>query len=132
MRRCLRPVQPGHADSVMHVEWRRLSARRSEEIGGLDALARHGATEDATIKLARLRPHPRIFRVYFLSLQKIPQPSEFDDLFSGQDGARQGWLRDGVNFIQMMLGCRLAHELPYAFVKSALSYQVCSCAERGA
>jgi hypothetical protein len=29
-----------------------------------------------------------------------------------------------MDFIQMALGCRLGHELPYAFVKAAISYQV--------
>ena len=29
-----------------------------------------------------------------------------------------------MNFVQMMLRFRLGHELPYAFIKSAISYQI--------
>jgi hypothetical protein len=43
--------------------------------------------------------HPRILRVDFLSLKKLTQPGEFNDLFSGQDGAYQRLLRSGVNLI---------------------------------
>jgi hypothetical protein len=32
----------------------------------------------------------------------------------------------------MMLGCGFGHELPYAFVKSAVSYQIWSGAKGGA
>jgi hypothetical protein len=70
--------------------------------------------------------------VFEVSLEKIAQPGEFNDLFNGQDGAHKVLLRSGVDFIQMMLGCRLGHELPYAFVKSAISYQIRSGAKSGA
>jgi hypothetical protein len=54
-------------------------------------------------------------------LEKIPQPGKFNYVFSGRDGANQGWLWSGVDLIQMMLRCGLGHELPYAFVKGALN-----------
>lgn len=41
-------------------------------------------------------------------------------------------LGSGVNLIQMMLGWRFGHELPYTFVKSAISYQIWSSAKGGA
>src|SRR5665811_2331928 len=53
--------------------------------------------------LTHLWSHPRILRVDFLSLKKLPQPGEFNDLFSGQDGAHRRLLLSGVNLIQMML-----------------------------
>jgi hypothetical protein len=59
-----------------------------------------------------------------LALQKIPQPGEFDDVFSGQNGTDERFLWSSMDLIQTMLRCGLGHELPYAFVKSAISYQV--------
>jgi hypothetical protein len=57
-------------------------------------------------------------------LKKIPQPGEFNDLPSRQNSGDQFTLRSGVNLIQMQLRYRLRRELPYAFVKSALSNEV--------
>jgi hypothetical protein len=56
--------------------------------------------------------------------EKIPQPGEFNNVFSGQDGADERFLWGGMDLIQVMLRCGLGHELPYAFVKSAISYQI--------
>jgi hypothetical protein len=81
--------------------------------------------------LTHLWSHPRILRVDFLSLKKLPQPGEFNDLFSGQDGAHQRLLRSRVNLIQMMLKRGFGHKLPYAFVKSAINYQIWTGAKGG-
>jgi len=57
-------------------------------------------------------------------LKKIPQPSEFNDLLSRQNSGDQFTLRGGVNLIEMQLRNGLRRELPYAFVKRALSNEV--------
>jgi len=57
-------------------------------------------------------------------LKKIPQPSEFNDLLSRQNSGDQFTLRGGVDLIEMQLRYRLRRELPYAFVKRALSNEV--------
>jgi len=54
-------------------------------------------------------------------LKKIPQAGEFNDLLRRQDCGDQLTLGSGVNLIQVLLRNGLDRELPYAFVKCALS-----------
>ena len=54
-------------------------------------------------------------------LKKIPQAGEFNDLLRRQDCGDQLTLGSGVNLIQVLLRNGLGRELPYAFVKCALS-----------
>ncbi len=65
-------------------------------------------------------------------LKKIPQPGEFNDLLSRQNSGDQFTLGSGVDFIQIQLRHGLRCELQYAFVKSALSNEVGSGAQRAA
>ncbi len=57
-------------------------------------------------------------------LKEIPQPGDFNDLLSRQKRADQFTLRSSVNLTQMPLNYTVGRELPYAFVKSALSNEV--------
>ena len=47
-------------------------------------------------------------------------------MLGGQDSADEWLLRRGVYLIQMLLGCRLGHELLNAIVESAINQQICS------
>jgi hypothetical protein len=69
---------------------------------------------------------------FFLRLEKIPQPGEFNNMFRRQNRANQIRLRSRVDLIQMMLRCGLRHEPLYAFVECAVNYHIGTCAEGGA
>src|SRR5437762_9593031 len=58
------------------------------------------------------------------SLEKIPQPGEFNDLLGGQNSADQFSLRSGVDLVQMTQRCGFGHELPYALVQRAIRNEV--------
>ena len=67
---------------------------------------------------------------HFRDSEKIPQPGNFNDMFGRQNSGGQFTLRSGVYLIQMMLRCGFGHELPDAFVKSAISDKVGTGAPR--
>jgi hypothetical protein len=52
--------------------------------------------------------------------EKIPETREFNNMFGRQNGSNYFRLRSRMYFIEMMLGHGFGHELPDAFVESAI------------
>jgi hypothetical protein len=58
------------------------------------------------------------------ALQKIPQSSDFDDLFGGQYGRNKLRLRSGMYLVEMTLARRLRQKRPDAVVQNAVNDKI--------